>query len=305
MSVAPTELERLHAWLDGELSGADEQALLGALERDAALRAEAHALREARDILRRVAPVSAPPGFAERVIAAAEREPVSLDRWRALRRPFGVPIEGVALAAAVVLVVAVGLRGRGEDPPAIEGFPAETTAAPAPAAPARPDPDVKELPTARLEQKKEPLPGTRPSTATPMKSDPASDTKAVTPLVEKLKEGTSTAEVPKTAKTVGDGYAGQSYTITSNDPDVSSTIQSIAAKHGARAKRVTDETGQDTWFLDLDPKQLRSFVADLDKLGFVDASAGPSMQLGQTMPVAIKVVPSAAKPKAAGTSTGK
>ena len=131
------------------------------------------------------------------------------------------------------------------------------------------------------------------------------DAKTVTPLVEKLKEGTSTADVPKTAKTVGDGYAGQSYTITSNDPDVSSTIQSIAAKHGARAKRVTDETGQDTWFLDLDPKQLRSFVADLDKLGFVDASAGPSMQLGQTMPVAIKVVPAKAKAKTAGTSTGK
>lgn len=294
MPLAPADIERLHAWLDGDLSPADEQVLLGALTRDPELRAAAHALREARDLVRRIAPATAPEGFAERVLQAADREPVSLDRWRALRRPFGVPIEAVALAAAVILVVAVGLRSGGEPPaaPTVDGFEETTVPTASPAALPQAKPAAGD---AKLETASRPAAKLVPSTA------PTKATEAAPPADAILAIGGTASAPPEaspmTSTPVAEGYAGWSYTVTSADPDVSSTIQSIAAKHGARAKVVTDESGQETWFLDLDLKRVRAFEADLEKLGIVSSASDPKMQLGETVPVQVKIAPGTQKAK--------
>lgn len=306
MTVAPADLERLHAWLDGDLSTLEEQALMAAMARDPALRAEAHALREGRDLLRRVAPLAAPDGFADRVLAAVEREPVVLDRWRAWRRPFGVPLEGLALAAAVLVVVMVGWRGRGgaSAPPTVDGLPPE--AAPAQFAPK----EAEKSDLAPQVQTKQAPVGPRGGGTAKVASPPALSTEeavqTVAPDEKTLVEPSGTK--PATPRPVADGWSGKTYTVQSDDPDVSGLIQSIAAKHNVRPTRIANADGGETWFLDLQPEEYRAFDADLRKLGVVVASPDPRIVVGHTMPIQVHVTPAGeaeAKKAAPAVSTEK
>lgn len=113
----PTDFadERLSALLDGELDDVERKAVEDAVARDADLRRELEALRRTRDFLRKRGPVEAPPDFLAGVLAKVENEPMPANSPMAsfFRRPFGLPIEGVAIAAAALLVVAGGVGGLG------------------------------------------------------------------------------------------------------------------------------------------------------------------------------------------------
>lgn len=99
---------RLSAYLDGELSGAEAREVEDALARDATLRTEFEDLRRAVDLLRAQGVVDAPPGFADRVRDAVAKEPMP-SRWRAMSRRVRPE---VWLVAAVALLV-VGYAGLG------------------------------------------------------------------------------------------------------------------------------------------------------------------------------------------------
>lgn len=106
----PFDDERLTAYLDGELSGPDRERLEADLQRDPALRAELDALTSVRTFLKDHVPRAAPADFLDDVLAATAGENVVQLAW--YRRPFGIPLEGLAVAAAALLVVYVALPGR-------------------------------------------------------------------------------------------------------------------------------------------------------------------------------------------------
>ncbi len=93
---------RLSAYLDGELSGAEARDLEGALARDPTLRQELNELRQAIDFLREGGLVDPPLGFADRLAARLQAEPMPVGwrRWMRQLRP-----EAVMLAAAAAMVV--------------------------------------------------------------------------------------------------------------------------------------------------------------------------------------------------------
>jgi len=105
----PAANEELSAYLDGELEDTEVAELEARLAAEPALREELEALSAAADFLRTHGPVRAPPGFHGRVMVAVEDEPVPGSWWRWLRRPFGLPVEGLAVAAAAVLVLVFAL----------------------------------------------------------------------------------------------------------------------------------------------------------------------------------------------------
>lgn len=110
----PLANEQLSAYLDGELEEAEVAEIEAQLAADPALREELEMLRDATDFLRTHGPVQAPPTLYGKVMRAVEDEPMPGSWWCWLRRPFGLPVEGLAVAAAalVVLVFALDL-GRG------------------------------------------------------------------------------------------------------------------------------------------------------------------------------------------------
>ena len=100
--------EDVSAYLDGDLSDAEIEAFEAELDRNATLREELDDVRWVSEWLADEGPLEAPMGFANRVMDRIEAEhPTPGPWWTWLRRPFGLPLEGVvlALAAAVVLLL--------------------------------------------------------------------------------------------------------------------------------------------------------------------------------------------------------
>ncbi|MSQ02034.1 MAG: hypothetical protein EXR71_09095 [Myxococcales bacterium] len=93
---------RLSAYLDGELTAAEARDLETAVARDPALRQDLDELRRAVDLLRKSGIVDPPLGFADRLAARLEAEPMPVGwrRWVRQLRP-----EAVMLAAAAAMVV--------------------------------------------------------------------------------------------------------------------------------------------------------------------------------------------------------
>jgi len=113
----PFANEMLSAYLDGELSEADRNQIEASLASDAVLRDELDQLTGARDFLAEHGPVAAPSDFLDGLLAAIEDEPQVVQlSW--YRRPFGIPIEGLAVAAAALLVVYIALPGGSVSEPA-------------------------------------------------------------------------------------------------------------------------------------------------------------------------------------------
>jgi len=117
--------ESLSAYLDGELNEAEAAALEAELDANAELRAELDSIEGVVKLLRNHGSVSAPDDFHAKVMAAAEAEAPVVTWWAWLRRPFGIPMEGlaVAVAAAAVLFLAVpkGNNGDANGPDAAPG----------------------------------------------------------------------------------------------------------------------------------------------------------------------------------------
>ena len=101
--------ERLSAYVDGELDAAERRRLELELERDPELRAEVEALQATQSLLQRHGPAVAPTDFRVRVLEAGADEPVSAPWWAWLRRPFGLPSEGLLVAAVIGVSIIPGL----------------------------------------------------------------------------------------------------------------------------------------------------------------------------------------------------
>jgi hypothetical protein len=106
-----TANEQLSAYLDGELTDAEVAELEHRLARDPTLRAELEGLRAAVDLLRTHGPATAPPALYGDVLRAVEDEPMPGGAWRWLLRPFGLPLSGLAVAAAAVAVLGLTVGG--------------------------------------------------------------------------------------------------------------------------------------------------------------------------------------------------
>jgi len=100
--------QALSAYLDGELSESEARRIEERLLDDAALAKELRALRETRDLLRRLPRAQAPEDFADRVLERAER----LKLMHAPddgRQGMGRRLPRLAAAAAILLVAALGV----------------------------------------------------------------------------------------------------------------------------------------------------------------------------------------------------
>ena len=100
---------RLTAYMDGELSAADVALLERELQVDEALATELLTLQRAVALVREHGRIAAPDDFHARLMAETDdlAVPVALSNWR--RRPFGIPIQALALAALALLVIFVAL----------------------------------------------------------------------------------------------------------------------------------------------------------------------------------------------------
>jgi hypothetical protein len=114
----------LSAYLDGELPPEASARVQRALASDPVLVVELEQLRLVRSMLSKHGRVDAPFGFKARVLAAVADEPAPTSTWKTwLRRPFGIPVEGFAVAlAALLVVVVVGNREQAGDGAPLNNF---------------------------------------------------------------------------------------------------------------------------------------------------------------------------------------
>ena len=132
--MQPIDDERLTAYLDDELDELGRVRFEAELRDDAELRDALQALRDSREFMRQAGPLAAPAGLYDKIMDKVDEDVVVSDRSAWWRRPMGVPIEGLAVAAVAVLVLlsalpraslsdaeelevqpAVRLEGAGED----------------------------------------------------------------------------------------------------------------------------------------------------------------------------------------------
>lgn len=105
----PTLNDNLSAYLDGELTPAEAAELAARLRTDPALQAELDALREAVELLRAHGPVQAPAHLHGAILTAVAREPAPGGVLAFLRRPLGLPIQGLAVAAVALVIIGIAL----------------------------------------------------------------------------------------------------------------------------------------------------------------------------------------------------
>lgn len=124
----PPHHDQLSAYLDGELEPDEIDRVEAELRANPALRAELDELREVAAFLREAGPARAPADFHARVLAAVEAEAPQQTWWAWLRRPFGLPLEGLAVAAAAAAVLWIALPAP-EPAPSSDKAAAQPTAA--------------------------------------------------------------------------------------------------------------------------------------------------------------------------------
>lgn len=314
----PFEDERLTAYLDGELSPAEVAALEADLERDPALRAELDALTSVSAFLADNLPMAAPPDFLDDVLAATAGENVVQLAW--YRRPFGIPLEGLAVAAAALLVVYVALPGSGD--PEATGV-AAGRAAPVTKAEQRYEPDP--LPARQYDDD-------GVAVVEPMQQDEAKEASEAEQLLERDKwmktaelekkrkleeskqavaEGVDAFDVPakdavQDQKVVEEAPATQplfaqvpySYAITTDDPAVLAQLAALAARYSGELKgkgdsplEVEELSGTDaaTVVVKIPSHALRDFGKSLAGLGKVRAVPDNSMFAGDPVEVRVSV----------------
>jgi negative regulator of sigma E activity len=230
-----TASEQLSAWIDGELTDAEAAELEAELARDPSLRAELAELEAVVRTLHDEGPDHAPAGFRERVLARVEREHprrAGLAAW--MRRPFGVPLEGWTLAAAVaavlILTVLPALR-RAPEP--VGGEPAAIEVRPFPQA------DGTSVPT---------VDGTAPPSATPATTpEQTANAKPVAPVQALELLGTAEVTQPSEGATmeiagpalpqrslVLDSYTGRQRIVARvTDPNMKQTVRAYLVRWGA------------------------------------------------------------------------
>ena len=101
--------ENLSAFLDGELTPEEFDLVQAELDRDPALRAELDDLSEVRSFLGKHGAMAAPNDFLSGLLERVDEEPTKVVQLAWFRRPLGVPISGLALAAAAAFVFYLSL----------------------------------------------------------------------------------------------------------------------------------------------------------------------------------------------------
>lgn len=262
--------DELSAYLDGELRPEASARIERALSSDPTLQAELEQLRLVRSMLSKHGRVEAPFGFKARVLSAVAEEPAPVLSWKSwLRRPFGIPIEGFAVAlAALLVIVVVGNREQAGDPTLLDNFGApQATGGQVIVDPERDAARAQRLPTLDEAPETEPdeldvgdagpdnvvvvqrgaagvststneLPSTRPE---PMPSPEAygvgtaEPTPAPTPVAEPVPSGTASEDTPAL---FGASYR---YQVSTSDPDAAAQLLRLAGRYRGR---VSDSSGR-------------------------------------------------------------
>ncbi len=266
--------DQLSAYLDGELDAHEVAELEARLLADASLRDELEMLREAATQMRNHGALDAPDGFVERVLARVADEPMAANTtwWR---RPFGIPVEGLAVAAVALVVVALSVPFPGgqdaarKEAPATptsyestdakpaddDATPANRSAAAGPAtiaptaAPGWADAEAANEAPQAADQKKQAPAEALTKTAAKRSVDPAVKdappspdlvTQAVSSDAAPAPAAAGTAEAPTAAKGTIAAVPGYRYVVSTDDPAVLADLQRLAATYGGR---VTDSRG--------------------------------------------------------------
>jgi len=285
MSTAPAD-ERLSAYLDGELTDEEVEHLEADLARDAALRAELKRLRAVVRFLHDEGPVRAPLGFHNAVMARIDEEhPVRAPWWAWLRRPFGMPMEGLAVAAVALLVLAVVGWPGGEAPPEGEApvwrdVPAEPDAAPA--AMKAPKMEAEEA----VPEPPRPAPQTKREASTKEVSpeEPAAADK-----------GAGVDEEPAPKPDVTGRSVPKGYVVVTEDVGALRTLLAVVGKLGGT---VTTASGQpvasatmasssESFSITMPSDALASFESELTKLGMLQRDFDDKLYYGEEVSVAV------------------
>lgn len=306
-----TQPENLSAYLDGELTAAEIAALEAELASDPGLRAELEALEGAVDFVRSHGPLQAPEGFKAAVLAEIAREPAPSGSglvW--LRRPLGVPLEALALAAAAVFVLVFALDRGGDETAADRAVeaPAEKTAAGWGAEqttaeegeedadglaqldlPAKGEASAKSEAPSKLAPRARPKPKPSPQPA------PVLTTKEVEAIGG---QGTTEPE----AAPAGEYGSGMtivpfSYTLSTEDANVLKQLDVLARRYGGRLETSggqaysvhTMAPGTEKVFVRLPNTQMSNFGAELRKLGQVHLADANDMVASSEVTLEIRV----------------
>jgi len=299
----PSPNDQLSALLDGELSDAEATALEEALRTDASLRSDLERLKQVQRLLRSHGPARAPEGFADRVRQRVQIEEAQRTTpwWR---RPMGIPLEGVLIAAAAVLVLIVAVpngptstqsgavqptegaderAARPVDPPGtktatekelIQGDEAPQVAkadppAEAPLKGAQWDEGIADAnPVEKDAVKKQPVQDS--------KSQASTDDDPITAIADAGTDEEGGAGLQK-APTKNEKFvnAGYNYTIYAEDSDILLALQRVAGRYSSQ---VLDPLGQPmnsatltqsetTLLIDVPADQASAFIRELKGLG--------------------------------------
>jgi hypothetical protein len=300
--------ERLSAYLDGDLDDLETRSFEQELERDPALRAEVEAFQSTVALLRRDGPARAPSDFHLKVLQAVADEPVAVPWWVWLRRPFGLPVEGLLVAAAAALVLWVALPDSGptldvggSDPGAAKLDWAQPEAKPKAEAPA-PN-SVEPAGTAEASEKAtrgtpkgvEKMPTPPPPASKKAVEGSPSDAIATTTKGEatsKPSPAGTADDIPDSRKMVG----GHSYRVSTSDPEAQFALQRIAARHQALALGTNgarlggtefENAGSLTAVVQIPFDALNAFERDLAALGVVTAELDKELFNAESMQVTV------------------
>lgn len=308
--------DNLSAYLDGELEPSEVAELEAALADDEGLRRELAAIEAAIGIMRAHGPLEAPEGFAAAVLARVESEgaaPAGLLVW--LRRPFGIPAEALALAAAALLVLVLAVRPAGppdaavadrevyapEEPSAAAWAPAEEAEEePAPVEQTvRPKAEKKmDAPTSSLlrpRSKPSPLPG-KVATA---KGETSDEAKGGAKILEGGGAALGTADDEATGEpsTGGMTRVPFSYTLSATDASVLKKLDVMVRRLGGRLETSRGEAfpvasmqpGTEQVFVRLPNTQLSTFGSELSRLGTVHLRDANEMVASSVVTLQIQV----------------
>ena len=308
----PATNEALSAYLDGELTEDEAATLERELGHNAELRAELDAIQRAVQLLRDHGSVSAPADFHTGVMAAAAAQAPKLTWWQWLRRPMGIPLEGLAIAAAAIAVLLLALpvaRSPVTGPdiaPAVAnpkmktiGVDEEESNVP-PSEPALAAPDPK---TPVAPQKEDPI-----QTATPQGIADAPVGDAEQPVEGKVAQvaATNAAGQDDNPDDVVLRNPGFSYTVYTEDPDalialIRTTEQNSGSLTGLDNKPLDDieipPAGRRVVVAHLPFSAIGGFHKELDKLGVVNRVKNDKLIKGDTVTVQVTVQMAGGAPK--------
>lgn len=319
----PFDDERVTAYLDDELSPTERAAFEAELQTNPALQAELDALSSAQAFLSDHGSLAAPAGLLDDILAAAAEENVVSIAW--YRRPFGIPLEGLAVAAAALLVVYVALPGG----PAESVSPTEVAAGRA----APPRLPVKSAPLNASDAKPKGYLANQEDGVAAVDLDPeqqalaekkvwnekASQNEGKAEASVDRAKGVADFEVPEVGdKSIAKDVAVEgeklaegiesakplfsqvpySYSIATTDPAVLAQLAALAARYngqlkgeGAKALAIEELSGSDaaTVMVKIPSHALRDFGRSLEALGVVRAQSDNSMFAGDPVEVRVSV----------------